>query len=114
LEILNLGQKSENADGFAELLKLHGALLCVDGPSATKCARDAIPDLILGDFGLPGAMDAFAVDRACRANASLKKVRLLAASGYVSAEYFTNAMTAGFDFLPTKPPTEISLRSLIH
>lgn len=59
-------------------------------------------------------MDGFAIARACRADVSLKKVRLVAASGYSSSEDHANAATAGFDSLLTKPLTEESLRKLIR
>jgi CheY-like chemotaxis protein len=59
-------------------------------------------------------MDGFAVARACRAEASLRKVRLVAASGYSSSGDRANAITAGFDSLMTKPISEESLRELIH
>jgi len=64
-------------------------------------------------LGLPGGMDGFAVARACRAEESLRNVRLVAASGYSSSEDHANAATAGFDSLMIKPLTEESLRKLI-
>src|SRR3984957_3371259 len=104
------------ADGFAELLKLHGVDVRVayDGPSAIKKALEAVPDIILCDLGLPGGMDGFAVARACRAEDSLRNVRLVAASGYSSSEDHSKATIAGFDSLMTKPLTEESLRRLIR
>jgi CheY-like chemotaxis protein len=103
------------ADGLAELLRLHGVFVRVayDGPSALKAALETVPDIILCDLGLPGEMDGFAVARACRAETSLKNARLVATSGYSSAEDHTNATAAGFDSLIIKPLTEESLRMLI-
>jgi len=114
--VLLVEDNKDLADGVAELLKLHGVSVRVayDGPSALKYALEALPDLILCDLGLPGGMDGFAVARACRAQQSLKNVRLVAASGYSSSEDIANATTAGFDSLLVKPLTEESLRSLIH
>jgi signal transduction histidine kinase len=114
--VLLVEDNKELADGFAELLRLHGAQVRVayDGSSAIKSALEAVPDVILCDLGLPGGMDGFAVARACRAEASLRKVRLVAASGYSSSGDHANAITAGFDSLMTKPITEESLRELIH
>lgn len=79
---------------------------------ALPVGLEAVPDIILCDLGLPG-MDGFAVARACRAEVSLRKVRLVAASGYSSSEDHANASNAGFDSLMTKPLTEESLRKLI-
>ena len=113
--VLLVEDNKDLADGLAELLRLHGVHVRVayDGPSAIKSALEAVPDIILCDLGLPG-MDGFAIARACRAEASLRNIRLVAASGYNSSEDHANASTAGFDFLMTKPLTEESLRKLIR
>jgi signal transduction histidine kinase len=114
--VLLVEDNKDLADGFAELLRLHGVYVRVayDGPSAIKKALEAVPDIILCDLGLPGGMDGFAVARACRAEESLRNVRLVAASGYSSSEDHANATTAGFDSLMIKPLTEESLRKLIR
>jgi len=114
--VLIVEDNKDLADGVAELLRLHGVFVRVayDGPSAIKSALDAVPDIILCDLGLPSGMDGFSVARACRAEASLRKVRLVATSGYSSAEDHANATAAGFDSLLTKPLTEESLRVLIR
>jgi signal transduction histidine kinase/CheY-like chemotaxis protein len=113
--VLLVEDNKDLADGLAELLKLLGVHVRVayDGPSAIKSALEAVPDVILCDLGLPG-MDGFAIARACRAEVSLRKVRLVAASGYSSSEDRAKASKAGFDSLMTKPLTEESLRKLIH
>jgi CheY-like chemotaxis protein len=85
-----------------------------DGPTAIHSALHSVPDIILCDLGLPGGMDGFAVARACKAETSLGNVRLVAASGYSSAEDHANAMRAGFDSLLIKPLTEESLRALVR
>jgi signal transduction histidine kinase len=114
--VLLVEDNKDLADGFAQLLRLHGVLVRVayDGPSAIKNALEAVPDIILCDLGLPGGMDGFAVARACRAEGSLRNVRLVAASGYSSSEDHAKATTAGFDSLMIKPLTEESLRKLIR
>jgi signal transduction histidine kinase len=113
--VLLVEDNKDLADGVAELLRLHGAIVRVayDGPSAIKSALETVPDIILCDLGLPGGMDGFAVARACRAEAALQNVRLVAASGYSSTEDHANARTAGFDSLMVKPITEESLRDLV-
>jgi signal transduction histidine kinase len=114
--VLLVEDNKELADAFAELLRLSGVHVRVayDGPSAIKNALESVPDIILCDLGLPGGMDGFAVARACRAEASLRNVRLVAASGYSSSEDHANAVTAGFDSLMIKPLTEESLHKLIR
>jgi signal transduction histidine kinase/CheY-like chemotaxis protein len=113
--VLLVEDNKDLADGLAELLRLLGVHVRVayDGPSAIKSALETVPDIILCDLGLPG-MDGFAIARACRAEESLRKVRLVAASGYSSSEDRAKASQAGFDSLMTKPLTEESLRKLIH
>ncbi|HEY6619197.1 MAG TPA: hybrid sensor histidine kinase/response regulator [Steroidobacteraceae bacterium] len=113
--ILLVEDNKDLADGVAELLRLHGVIVRVayDGPSAIKSALEAVPDIILCDLGLPGGMDGLAVARACRLEASLRKVRMVAASGYSSKEDHASARSAGFDSLMVKPLTEESLRALI-
>ena len=103
------------ADGIADLLRLHGVVVRIahDGYSAVQSALDSPPDVILCDLGLPGDMDGFAVARACRAEESLKRARLVATSGYGSVEVQLEAKTAGFDVLMVKPLTENSLRALV-
>jgi CheY-like chemotaxis protein len=114
--VLLVEDNKDLADGIAELLRMHGVLVRVayDGPSAVQSALGAIPDVILCDLGLPGGMDGFAVARACRAETALRDVRLVAASGYSSAEDHANAKIAGFDSLMIKPLTEESLRALLR
>jgi two-component system CheB/CheR fusion protein len=114
--VLLVEDNKDLADGLAELLRLQGGVqvrVAYDGPSAIKSALEAVPDIILCDLGLPG-MDGFAIARACRAEVSLRKIRLVATSGYSSSEDHANAATAGFDALMTKPLTEELLRKLIR
>ena len=114
--VLVVDDDKDVADGTAELLRLHGVTVRVayDGPSAVKSALEAIPDVVLCDLRLPGGMDGFAVARACRADSRLRNIRLVAASGYSSAEDHANARAAGFDSLAVKPLTEEALRRLTH
>jgi signal transduction histidine kinase len=114
--VLLVEDNGDVADGVAELLRLHGVSVSVayDGASAVKSALASVPDLILCDLGLPGGMDGLAVARACRAEKTLRDVRLVATSGYSSAEDHANATTAGFDSLMIKPLTEEALRRLLR
>jgi signal transduction histidine kinase len=114
--ILLVEDNADLAEGVAELFKLQGASVCIarDGPSAIRCARLIMPDIILCDLGLPGDMDGYAVARACRADGTLKDARLIAVSGYSSAGNLAEALTAGFDSYLVKPLTEEALRALIQ
>ncbi len=114
--VLLVEDNRDVADGISELLRLHGvsARVAYDGASAIKSAMAAVPDLILCDLGLPGGMDGLAVARACRAEITLRDVRLVATSGYSSAEDHARATAAGFDSLMIKPVTEEALRRLLR
>jgi signal transduction histidine kinase len=114
--VLLVDDNKDLADGIADLLRLDGVHVRVahDGPSAIRFALEAPPDILLCDLGLPGGMDGFEVARACRAEASLRRVRIVATSGYSSAQDLENAASAGFESLLIKPLTEESLRSLLR
>jgi two-component system, sensor histidine kinase len=114
--ILLVEDNIDLAEGMCELLKLAGASVRIahDGKSALKAALEVIPDLILCDLWLPGGMDGYAVAAACRAEESLKQVRLIAASGYSSPATLADALAAGFDAFLTKPLTEESLQALVQ
>jgi CheY-like chemotaxis protein len=64
-------------------------------------------------LGIFGGMDGFAVARAFRAHRMLRKIRLVATSGYSSPDH-ANVVAVGFDSLAVKPLTEENLRGLIH
>jgi signal transduction histidine kinase len=112
--ILLVEDDRDIADGLAQLLQLEGASVAVtrDGAAALQSALERVPDLILCDLGLPGEMDGCAVARACRTDAALMKIRLVAVSGYSSTGRFADAMAAGFDSYLVKPLTEDAVRAL--
>jgi signal transduction histidine kinase len=109
--VLVVEDNEDVAAGLAQLLELMGIAVSIarDGTSAVRMALDLVPDVILCDLGLPGEIDGFGVARACRAEPSLSSVRLVAASGYSSAQDHADSREAGFDRLLTKP---VSLESL--
>jgi CheY-like chemotaxis protein len=66
-------------------------------------ARAEPPHLVLCDLTLPGALDGHGFARACRADAALRGLRLVAVSGYCRAEDRRRATESGFDELIAKP-----------
>jgi signal transduction histidine kinase len=114
--VLLVEDNKDMADSLADLLGLTGFEVSVshDGPAAIEAALELVPDLILCDLGLPGAVDGFAVARACRAVAALRSVRLVALSGYSSPHDHTAAREAGFECLLTKPITRDALNAMAH
>jgi signal transduction histidine kinase len=112
--VLLVEDNKDVADSVSELLQLVGYQVSVahDGPAAVATALEVIPDLILCDVGLPGAMDGFAVARACRADARLQGTRLIAVSGYSAPKDHDAAVDAGFERLMAKPLTREALAEI--
>ncbi|MEO8714303.1 MAG: response regulator, partial [Acetobacteraceae bacterium] len=90
---------------FAELLELEGFSVTVahDAESGLARARADPPDVVLCDLTLAGGLDGHAFARACRADAALRGLRLIAVSGYSGAQDRARALESGFDDLIGKP-----------
>jgi signal transduction histidine kinase len=88
----------------AELLRMkgHEVFVCDDGASALRVIAAERPDVALIDIGLP-EMDGYEVARRVRRDATDKRVRLIAMTGYGQAVDRQNAMQAGFDAHIVKP-----------
>jgi CheY-like chemotaxis protein len=82
------------------------------GHEAIEKARAFAPQVVLCDIGLPG-LDGYGVARALRAEPSLRGSRLVAVSGYASAEDVRKAREAGFDEHLAKPPDFDRLERLL-
>jgi signal transduction histidine kinase len=110
-KVLVVEDNADVAAGLAQLLELMGVEVAIahEGASAVRMALALVPDVILCDLGLPGEIDGFGVARACRAEPSLRSVRLVAASGYSSPQDHADSKESGFECLLTKPVTLESL-----
>jgi CheY-like chemotaxis protein len=93
------------AETLSELLRLDGYRVSVakDAASGLQLLRREPADLVLCDLSLPGEMDGFGFAGACRADSRLRRLRLMAVSGYCRAEDRRRAVAAGFDGLIGKP-----------
>jgi CheY-like chemotaxis protein len=93
------------AETLAELLELEGYRVTVrhDALTGLEQVRRDPADLVLCDLTLPGEMDGFGFARACRADAALRGLHLLAVSGYDRPEDRRRASASGFDGLVGKP-----------
>ncbi|WP_304308405.1 ATP-binding protein [Pseudacidovorax intermedius] len=105
----------DNPDGrrtLVELLAAHGhEVQCAgDGPSALDAARRFKPDVVLLDLGLPG-MNGFEVAERMRVDLCIPTPRIIALTGWGSAQDRQRTATAGFDAHVTKPvsPHELLL-----
>lgn len=84
----------------------HGTGHCVitaeDGETGLQKAREHQPDLILMDIGLPD-MNGLDAARILKANPKLKKIPVIAVTGYAMAEDEHNAIEAGCAGFISKP-----------
>ena len=104
----------DNHDAAAMLQALveldgHRCLMAHDGESALALAREALPDLVLLDIGMPG-LNGYEVARRMRAIPGLEGVRLAAITGYAAEEDRQRAFDAGFDVHLSKPVSHEQLR----
>ena len=80
----------------------YSVVMAEDGRAGLKKAREHLPDLILMDIGLPD-MDGLDAVRILKADPKLKKVPVIAVTGYAMGTDEENAYEAGCDDYVTKP-----------
>lgn len=104
LRVLVVDDNADTAWGLSRLLQLHGHDVEVahDGPAAVASAREARPDAVLLDIGLPG-MSGYEVARKIREEPSCRHARLIAVTGYGQDKDRARTREAGFDDHLTKP-----------
>jgi len=107
----------DNAD-LRELLQAlcsswgHEVDVAGDGLEGARKAVEGRPDVALVDLGLPG-IDGFELARRVRGDPRGAAIRLIALTGYGSAEQRAEAAAAGFDFHLAKPADPEQLAALI-
>ncbi len=103
VRVLVVDDSADNAESLAEMLRMMGAQVAVanDGAQAIDMAAADPPALVLLDIGLPG-MDGYETARRLRAQAAAP-LRLVALTGYGSAQDRERALAAGFDAHLVKP-----------
>ncbi len=85
---------------------------CYDGQSALGLADEFHPRIILLDIGMPG-MSGLEVCRQLRRNPSLKKLTVVAQTGWDDKDMRRRTADAGFDHHVTKPVDINALLKLI-
>lgn len=113
--ILVIEDNPDVAESLEALLSLcgHQVRVAHDGRGGIAHALQAPPDVVLCDLGLPGGMDGYAVARELRRVLGGRIARLIALSGYGTAEDQRLAREAGFDMHLTKPVDYGALETLI-
>jgi CheY-like chemotaxis protein len=110
LRVLVVDDNLDAADSLVALLEVlgHTTTAAHDGVQALQVARGFVPDLVILDIGLPG-MSGYDVAREIRRSAELRKVVLIALTGWGSESDQRQSQEAGFDQHLTKP---VSLEAL--
>lgn len=103
--VLIIEDNKEIAEVFAQLVELTGCQSAVahDAEKGLSLARSWKPQAILCDLNLPGSMGGLDFARACKADAELKSITMMAVSGLSGPEDRLAAQQAGFDDLVGKP-----------
>jgi CheY-like chemotaxis protein len=109
--ILIADDNEDLAISLSILLKLLGFEVATvhNGPDALTVARIRRPDVLLLDIGLPG-LNGYQVARQFRSDESLKKVLIIAISGYSPDMYPGRFQQEHFDHYLVKP---VDFRALI-
>ncbi|HVJ88344.1 MAG TPA: ATP-binding protein, partial [Labilithrix sp.] len=104
--VLIIEDNVDGAETLCEALKLGGHVveIAYTGREGLEKARCFRPDIVFCDIGLP-QMDGYAVARAIRQTPELSDLKLVALTGYISAEDIAKSRAAGFDRHLAKPPT---------
>jgi PAS domain S-box-containing protein len=102
--ILIVDDNVDMARGLAKLLERYGHAVQVvyDGPSGIAAAREARPDYVLLDIGLPG-MDGYEVAAHLRQEEGCKSAVIIGISGYGREEDYARSHQAGFHHHLIKP-----------
>jgi CheY-like chemotaxis protein len=114
LSVLVVEDHPDVATSTVQILRLagHDVRLAVDGVAALAIARDADPDVVLLDIGLPG-MNGY--ELALRlAGLRDRKPYLIAVSGYSGEADRRRSAAAGIDLHLAKPADPERLLRILH
>jgi two-component system CheB/CheR fusion protein len=112
--ILVVDDNVDSAESMAMLLRAmgHDVHTAHDGVSALEKADAHKPEIVLLDIGLPG-MSGYTVGARMREIDALRKVRLIAMTGYAQEEDRKRSRDAGFDHHLVKPVDLATLAALL-
>jgi signal transduction histidine kinase len=112
-QVLVVDDNVDGAESLAEMIRLMGADVEVayNGNDALQRARSLRPSLVLLDIGLPG-MDGYETARRLRIQSDAP-LRLVALTGYGTAEDRVKSGAAGFDTHLVKPVDAAVIETLL-
>jgi CheY-like chemotaxis protein len=104
LRVLIVEDSRDAADSLRLMLEVYGyeVQVAYTGPDGVRAAAEWRPDVVVCDIGLPG-LDGYGVVSALRRNPATAAARVIAVTGYGSAEDQSRSRAAGFDEHLTKP-----------
>ncbi len=105
MHVLVVDDNVDAAEALARLLEIcgHDVHTVADGPTALEyVARERRPDVVLLDIGLPG-IDGYEVARRLRAMPNAAGTRLIAMTGYGSADAREQSQACGIEHHLIKP-----------
>lgn len=102
--VLVVDDNVDAATTMAMLLEMYGHSVWVahDARTALETAKAAVPDVALLDIGLPD-LDGYELARLFRRDDSMRRIRLVAVTGWGQEDDRVRARDAGFDAHLTKP-----------
>jgi PAS domain S-box-containing protein len=112
--VLVVDDNRDAADSLALILGTMGAEArsAYNGPSALELVRSWAPTVVLLDLGMPG-MDGYVVAYRIRQDPAIRGVRLIALTGWGSADDRRHTSAAGFDEHWVKPVDPAQLREML-
>jgi PAS domain S-box-containing protein len=114
VDVLVVDDQPDLADSMVLMVESlgHRARAVYSGADAMTAARARVPDLMLLDLGMP-RMTGYELARLVRDDPGLRRVRLVALTGYGSADDRARTRAAGFDDHVTKPLSDTTLLELL-
>jgi CheY-like chemotaxis protein len=115
LTLLVADDNADSADTLARYLRMqdHRVLIALDGEQALALAEAERPDMILLDISMP-LRDGYSVAQEIRSRPWGRAPKLIAVSGWLSAEQQQRATQAGFDSHLNKPIDLDALERLLR
>jgi CheY-like chemotaxis protein len=115
LRILIVEDQPELADSTAQVLELWGyqATVAYEGEQALELAATWNPDVVCLDLGLPG-MDGYEVARQLRRLPGMRKVLVIAITGFRGAAVVQRCKEVGIDYHFPKPADLDELERLLR
>ncbi len=112
--LLRIEDNEDARESMAVLLRSagHEVHTAADGRTGVELAATLVPDFALVDIGLPD-IDGYEVARQLRTNPGTKGLRLVAISGYGTAQDQQRSVTNGFEQHLTKPVAFEAIEALL-